>query len=97
MGQKSAIYPKIHILKLSFLTKFTILKSHFSQNSQYQNLIFHKIHIFKMWFFTKFTFSGPLFLYQILLFQTSNSREFLGKELVFAPVCELVNFSNPFV
>ena len=26
---------KIHILKITFFTKFTILKSHFSQNSQF--------------------------------------------------------------
>ena len=58
LGQKSAIYPNIHILKISLFTKFTISKypfftiltiwkSHFSQNSQFQSLIFHKIHIFQ--------------------------------------------------
>ena len=47
LGQKSTIYPKIHVLKLWFFTKFTIPKSHFWQNSQFQNLIFHKIHIFQ--------------------------------------------------
>ena len=50
------IYHKIHILKISFLTKFTISKSHFSQNSHFQSLILDKIHIFKASFFTKFTF-----------------------------------------
>ena len=40
LGQKSSIYPKIHILKISFFTKFTISKSHFSQNSHFVNLIF---------------------------------------------------------
>ena len=29
LGQKSSIYPKIHILKISLLTKFTFSKSHF--------------------------------------------------------------------
>ena len=58
-GKKSSIYPKNQILTFSFLTKFTISKSHFSQksqflkpycshNSQFQSLIFHKIHIFQI-------------------------------------------------
>ena len=29
LGQKSSIYPNIHIFKISFLTKFTFSKSHF--------------------------------------------------------------------
>ena len=61
LGQKSLIYPKIHIIKPSFFTKFTISKSHFSQNSQFHNLIFHKIHNFKISFFTKFTISKSHF------------------------------------
>ena len=65
LGQKSIFCPKIHILKISVLTKFTFLKSHLSQNSQFQSLIFDKIHIF----------------------QASNSREFLDKKLIFAPLC----------
>ena len=36
------MYPKI-----SIFTKFTVSKSQFGQNSQFQNLIFHKIHIFQ--------------------------------------------------
>ena len=32
LGQKSSIFPKIHILKISLFTKFTFSKSHFSQN-----------------------------------------------------------------
>ena len=56
LGHKSSIYPKIHIFKIAFFTKFTILKYHFSQNSHVQSLIFHNIHIFKIAFFTKFTF-----------------------------------------
>ena len=40
-----------------FIQKFTIWKSHFSQNSHFENLLIHKNHIFKVWFFTKFTFS----------------------------------------
>ena len=49
-------YPKCHILKIPFLTKFTFSKFHFSQNSHFQNSIFHKIHIVKISIFTKFTF-----------------------------------------
>ena len=56
LGQRSAINQKIPF------TKFTISKSHCSQNSQFQSPIFHKIHIFKVSFFTKFTF----FKHQIL-------------------------------
>ena len=55
LGQKSSIYPKIHNLEITIFTKFTIWKSQFSQNSQFENLIFHKIHNFKVSFFTKFT------------------------------------------
>ena len=35
LGQKSIFYPKIHILKIPIFTKFTFLKSHFSQNSHF--------------------------------------------------------------
>ena len=56
LEQKPTFYPEIHILKFPIFTKFTLLKSHFSQNSHFWNLIFHKIHIFKISFFTKFTF-----------------------------------------
>ena len=73
LWQKSSVYPKIHILKISLFTKFTISKPHFSQNSPFQNLIFHKIHILKISFFTKNH-----------IFQTSNSR-FLDKKFVFVP------------
>ena len=38
----------MHIFKISFLTKFTFSKSHFSQNSHLQSLIFDKIHILKL-------------------------------------------------
>ena len=47
LGQKFSICPKIDILKISYFTKFTFSKSHFLQNSQFQNLIFQKIHIFQ--------------------------------------------------
>ena len=58
LGQKSTIYPRIHILKISFYkknlifkvsfyTKFTISKSHFWQNSHFQSLMIHKVHIFQ--------------------------------------------------
>ena len=51
LRQKCVIYPKIHILKFpiftkfsflksSIFTKFIFLKSHFSQNSQFWNLIY---------------------------------------------------------
>ena len=49
------------------MAKFTHSKSHFSQNSHFQNLIYQKIHIF----------------------QTSNSREFMDKMLVFAPCVQV--------
>ena len=39
---------KIHNSKISFFTKLTFLKSHFSQNSHSWNLIFHKICIFEI-------------------------------------------------
>ena len=42
---KNPHFHEIHIFKISFFTKFTISKSHFSQNSHFQSLIFHKIHI----------------------------------------------------
>ena len=61
LGQKSSIHPKIHILKVAFLTKFTISKPHFSQNSHFQNRIFDKIHNFKVTFLTKFTISKSHF------------------------------------
>ena len=90
LEQKSSIYPKIHIFKVSFLTKFTFSKSHFSKNSHFQSVIFDKIHIFKISFFTKFTFSNSHFSqnshFQIPIFQTWNSKEFLDKKLGFAPV-----------
>ena len=38
---------KILISEITFFTKFTSLKSHFSQNPHFQSLIFHKIHIFQ--------------------------------------------------
>ena len=61
LRQKSTIYPKIHIVKFSLFTKFTFSKSHYSQNSHFQNIIFHKIHSFKISFFIKFTFSKSHF------------------------------------
>ena len=55
LGQKFAIYPKIHILKISFFTKFANLKSHFSL-SHLWNLNFHKIHNSEISISTKITF-----------------------------------------
>ena len=51
-GQKSSSYPKVHILKTSFLTKFTFPKPHCWQNSHFESIIFHKIHIFRPSFLT---------------------------------------------
>ena len=42
MGQKSSIYPKIHIFHKIHIFKIFI----FHKNSQFQSLIFHKIHFF---------------------------------------------------
>ena len=74
LGQKFTFYPKIHILKIPIFTKFTSLKSHFSQstflkshfpqNSHIWNLIFHKIHLSGISIFTKF----PLLSFKILTF-----------------------------
>ena len=74
LGQKSSIYPKIHILKISFFTKFTISifkssfftkitfsKYHFWQKSHFQNIIFHKIHIHKTLFSHNSHFSNIKF------------------------------------
>ena len=69
LGQKSAIYPNIHILKISFLkkknhtfkvpffTEFTLSKSHFSQNSHFASLIFHS-HF--SYIFSRFLLHLPL-------------------------------------
>ena len=35
---KKPQFDKIHIFKISFLTKITMSKSHFSQNSHFQNM-----------------------------------------------------------
>ena len=45
IGAKILNYTKIHILNIVIFTKFTFSKSHFSQNSHFENLIFDKIHI----------------------------------------------------
>ena len=42
-----SLFDKIRIFRVSFFTKFTFWKSHFSQNSHFQSLICHKIHFFK--------------------------------------------------
>ena len=45
LGQKSTFqifYPNIHIYKIPIFTKFTFLKSQFSQNSLFWNLIFDR-------------------------------------------------------
>ena len=68
---------------VSLGTKFTFSKSHFWQNSHFQNLIFHKIHISEVSFLTKFTF----FRHQILV-------NFWGKKIEFCPSVYGVTFSS---
>ena len=66
--------------KPQFIQKFTIWKSHFSQNSHFENLIFHKIHNFKVSLFDKIHifqsvifhkihFFGPLILTKFTIFK----------------------------
>ena len=59
---KISFFDKIHLLKISFLTKFTFWKSHFWQNSHFANLIFNNIHNLDISFLTKFTFWNSHFL-----------------------------------
>ena len=40
---QNLIFHKIHIFNISFFTKFTFSKSHFSQNSHYSNIKFQGI------------------------------------------------------
>ena len=71
---------KIHILKISFLTKFTITKSQFSHNSQdshFQNSHFQNPH------FSQNSRFQNLVFHKIHIFQTSNLREFQDKKLGF--------------
>ena len=92
---------KIHHSEISIFTKFTFLKSHFSQNSLFWILIFHKIHISKIPIFTIFTFLKSQFsqnshlwiliFHKIHIFELPKSREFLEKKWVFAPVWEVVH------
>ena len=56
LGANSSFYPKNHMLKFSIFPKFTMSKSHFSQNSHFQNFVFHKVHVFIISLLTKFTF-----------------------------------------
>ena len=78
---ENLIFHKNHNFKVSFFTKFTFWKSHFSQNSQVQNLnfsqksqfqslIIYKIHIFKVSFLTKFTFLKVSFFTKIHIFSS---------------------------
>ena len=78
-GKNPYFYPKIHISKIPIFTKFTFLKSQFSQNSHFQNLIFHKIQINE----TNFT--------QNSRFSKLNSRilgNFWIKKKEFMPQCD---------
>ena len=55
-GCKSTHSPFAHWGQNSqFIQKFTFRKSHFSQNSHFENINFHKIHLSEISFFTKFT------------------------------------------
>ena len=49
-------FHRIHLSEISIFTKFTFLKSHFSQNSRFWNLNFRKIHVSEISIFTKFIF-----------------------------------------
>ena len=93
LGQKSSIYPKIHNLK-----------SQFTHNSHFQNLIFDKIHNFKISFFTKFTISKSHFFTNFTFSQSHFSQnshfssiKFLAisrKKSWFQPQCELESLRN---
>ena len=83
LRQKSSIYPKFHILKISIFSKFTYLKSYFSQKSIFQNLNFHKIRNFKMLFFTKFTFSKCLFFTKFTFMELYFSQNSHFQNLIF--------------
>ena len=91
---KNPIYPKIHILKTSFLTKFTTSKSHFSQNSPFQSVIFPKIHcLLSGWVDVNFeTFDDAFLLLENshkflpILFMLYNWDEFSRGKKAFAKV-----------
>ena len=87
-GGKILILSKNHILKFSIFPKFTILKSHFSQNSHFQNLIFHKINFFKASFFTKFTYFKVSFFTKFTFFKHQILGNLWIKSWFFAPVCQ---------
>ena len=61
--QKLIIYPKIHILRISIFTKFTFGKTHFSQNSHFENHNLHKIHVSEELTFLK------IHIYEISIFR----------------------------
>ena len=66
-------------MKIPIFTKFTFLKSHFSQNSPFWSLIFHKIHNSEISIFTKFTFLKSQFskhsLFWNLIFHKIHNSE----------------------
>ena len=73
---QNLIFDKFTFWKISFSSKFTISTPHFSRNYHISfNFTFVKIQIF-----------GPHFSQNSHFFQTLNSREFLDKKLIFAPV-----------
>ena len=72
---------KIHILSVNSCSK----KSHFLQNSHLKNLILTIITIYKSHFWQNLHFWNLIF-HKIHIFETSKSREFLYKKLVFALV-----------
>ena len=84
--QKFTFCPIIHLLKISIFTKFTFLKSYFSQNSHFWRLNYHKIRISEDSIFTKFIFVKSYFLQnshfwniifqKIHIFETSNQGNF---------------------
>ena len=85
-GQKYTFYPKIHnfqnlicdkihIFKISFMTKFTFSKSHFSQHSQFQSLIFTKFTFSNSHFSQNSQFQNLIF-HKIHIFETSFFTKF---------------------
>ena len=70
---------------LIFFTKFTFLKSQFSQNSHVRNLIFHKIHkihISEIPIFTKFTLQKiPIFARKFNLNVVKKLSFFLARKM----------------
>ena len=72
LGQKSLFLPKIHIWK-----------SHFWQNSQFENLIFDKIHIFRVSFLNKIHIFKNSFLAKFTFSKRQFSQKSHFQSLIF--------------